>query len=71
MIICLKPYRAFAVKQVLKVEIPNEIGVSRVESVVAITKITIENQPVVEQLTRQSEINLHITEVALVTANVR
>ena len=69
-VIGFEPEGSLAVEQVFQVKIANEIGVTRVVGVVAVTKVAVEQQAVVEQLARQGHIHLHIAEVTLIGAHI-
>lgn len=60
---------SFAVEQILKVEVADEL--TAVQSVVAVAEVAVEQQPVVEQPRRQGHVHLHVAEIATVAAEGR
>ena len=64
MIVSLEAQSAVPRQKIFDIEIADKRGLRN--AAVAIAEITVDNQPVVEQLRRQGQIHLHIREVVSV-----
>ena len=70
-IVSLKSQCATAIEQIFDVKITDKIAVAGVVGVVAVAKIAVEDETVVEQLAGESQIDLHVAKVAFLASEVR